>query len=78
MKTFRNRKQRVSLFYEILAIVVSVGGCVGRGAFAFRWTDFDPPQGGGVMPIRMRTRDKWSHTLNSLKRQRLWRIVHEP
>ena len=29
------------------------------------------------MPIRIRTRDKWSHSRNSLKRQRLWRIVHE-
>jgi len=33
---------------------------------------------GGLTPILIRTRDKWSHRRNSLKRQRVWRIVQEP
>ena len=33
---------------------------------------------GVLTPIRIRTRDKWSHSRNSLNKRRLWRIVHEP
>ena len=31
-----------------------------------------------VMPIRIRPRDKWANSHNSLKQQRRWRIVDEP
>lgn len=30
-----------------------------------------------VMPIRIRTSDKWSHRRNSLKRQRSWHMVRK-
>ena len=36
-----------------------------------------PLSEGGLTPIRIRTRDQWSSRRNSLKRHRLWRIVHE-
>ena len=32
---------------------------------------------GGLMPIRIRIRDTWLPSRNSLKRQQLWRIVRE-
>ena len=38
----------------------------GQGVFAVRWTDYEPPQVGGVMRIRIRTRDKWSIGRNPL------------
>jgi hypothetical protein len=37
----------------------------------------DRYQKGGLMPIRIKTRDTWSHCHNSLNKRRLWRIVHE-
>jgi hypothetical protein len=39
--------------------------------------NFEPPQGGGVMRIRIRTRDKWSIGRNSLDYRRLWDIAHD-
>lgn len=49
----------------------------GPGVFAVRWTHSELPQGGGVMRIRIRTRDKWSIGRNSLDYRRLWDIVHD-
>ena len=49
----------------------------GQGVLAVRWTDCEPPYGGGVMRIRIRTRDTWSIGRNSLDYRRLWDIVHD-
>lgn len=46
--------------------------------FAVSWTACVLIHGKGVMPIRIRTRHKWSCRRNSLKWQGSWRIVHEP
>ena len=43
----------------------------GQGVFAVRWTDCEPPYGGGIMRIRIRTRDTWSIGRNLLDNRRL-------
>jgi hypothetical protein len=50
---------------------------LGPGVLAVRWTDVEPPYGGGVMRICIRTRDQWSIRYNSLSGRRLWDIVHD-
>jgi hypothetical protein len=53
-------------------------GCDEQLWYMRHTTDFDPKQKymtdryqkGGLTPIRIRNRDKWSHRRNSLKRQR--------